>query len=181
MMMHSRFILFTCTLVAASWLCGCATTRVNQDPAFVGQWVSPTGENFNVQADEKLGNVIVARRSDGTMVTCGQILSVDGKTMAQIRVIDIFPSASPSDELNLYSFGVLEQNGDVLLHRPIRPEWFAAHARQHQVRYIRTDTAKPGTGVAIASRPQDLTAVLRAALADPTALAPAERFTRSTK
>jgi hypothetical protein len=113
------------------------------------------------------------------MVTCGQLLNVDGRTIAQIRVLDVVPSAD--SQVDVYSFGVLERSGDVLFHRAIRPEWFAANAAAHNARFLRTDAATPGSGVALASSRADLESMLRAALADPTALAPAERFTRITQ
>jgi len=177
-LLRSLTISAVCTLALVA---GCTSTRTNIDPAYVGRWATPAGEQFSIQSDDTLGNVIVAQRPDGSTVTCGQVLNVDGKTVAQIRILDLTPTTNQTEDLNLYSFGVLEKGGDILMHRPIRPEWFALHARQHNLRYIRTDTAKPGTGVAIASSRADLESVLRAALADPTALAPAERFTRINK
>jgi hypothetical protein len=180
-MNHIHRLFPICALCTLTLLAGCTSTRTNIDPAYVGRWATPGGENFAIQSDDTLGNVIVAQRPDGSTVTCGQVLNVDGKTVAQIRVLDLTPTTNHTEDLNLYSFGVLEKSGDILLHRPIRPEWFALHARTHNLRYIRTDTAKPGTGVAIASSRSELESVLRAALADPTALAPAERFTRINK
>lgn len=162
--------------LALAVLAGCASTRVNQDPAFNGRWATPKGESFAIVPDDTLGNVIRAQRPDGSTVTCGQLLTVDGRTIAQIRMLDVAPSETSN--VDLYSFGVLERSGDLLLHRAIRPEWFAAHAREHNARFLRTDSAAPGSGVALASNRADLESLLRAALSDPTALAPAERFTR---
>lgn len=167
------------TAALAACFAGCAAPKVNQDPGFGGRWSTPKGETFVIVSDASLGNVITAQRPDGSTVTCGQLLTVDGRTLAQIRVLDVAPAEGSN--VDVYSFGVLERSGDVLLHRAIRPEWFAAHARDHNARFLRTDSATPGSGVAIASTRTDLESLLRAALADPTSLAPAERFNRITK
>lgn len=175
-----RLAVMTAAALLAAVLCaGCAATSTNTNPALAGDWSTPAGETFTIAPDAKLGNVIVAQRPDGSRVTCGQLLNVDGRTVAQIRVLDVAPSAD--SQVDLYSFGVLEHSGSVLLHRAIRPEWFMAHAREHNARFLRTDAVKPGSGVALTANRGDLESLLRAALADPTALAPAERFTRITK
>ena len=185
MLTRDRKVDGAAVLVAgAAWLfaAGCQSPRTNSDPAFAGRWVTGAGAGFEIQPEATLGNVIVAERPDGSRVTCGQLVSVDGKTIAQIRLLDVDPAAAhPDRQVDIYSFGVLEQSGDVLFHRPIRPEWFALHAGTSNVRFVRTDAAKPGSGVALASNQQELTVMLRKALADPTALAPAERFTRVNK
>lgn len=182
MMRQRLLITIGCGTMLALMAAGCQAPRANSDPSYVGRWVSSAGDGFAIEPESKLGNVIVAERADGSRVICGQLVSVDGKIIAQIRLLDVDPGGAGVDrQIDVYSFGVLERSGDVMFHRPIRPEWFSLHAREHNVRFVRTDAAKPGTGVALASNPQDLTAVLREALADPTALAPAERFTRVAK
>lgn len=180
--MHALSKLFTHVLYVAlvgAVLAGCTSTKVNTNPDYTGSWGTSVGESFSISSDPALGNVITALRPDGSRVTCGQLLSVDGRTVAQIRVLDVAPSRD--SQVDLYSFGVLERSGEVLFHRAIRPEWFAAHARDHNARFLRTDSASPGSGVALTSNRSDLESMLRTALADPTALAPAERFTRITK
>lgn len=145
------------------------------DRSMEGNWTTANGTKVEIEA---LGNrAFEAEFDDGkTEATYqGHLLSINGKKFIEISLFQ----PDRRSEIPVYHYALVEEIGETITHRPLRPEWLAeASKSMPDAIYRSTAQEQPGSGGLVVRDNAAMLEVLKKAASDPGAFGPAEKLAR---
>ncbi len=140
----------------------------------VGEWLGPSGQRIVVE--DRRGP-----RYEVTIIPAeGERRSLDARLteISGSQFIEVSVNEPGDNELPAYHYGLIEVDGQTLSHRALDPEWLERYSTGPGAGRTFITSTDSGRTVIGCATPDDMRAMLAAALADPVALRPAESFIR---
>jgi hypothetical protein len=140
----------------------------------VGEWTGPRGQRVLVEDRRGRRYRVTVIPADGEQRTLdARLTEISGRQFIEISVND--PGGS---ELPAYHYGLIEVAGHSFSHRALDPAWLEQYSTGPGAGRTFITSTESGHPVVGCATPEDMRAMLAAALDDPAALRPAESFTR---